>query len=265
MPNPSKTILFFGNEKLATGIVAEPLISQALINNGYEIEALVTGKEIPKHSAKLAVLAAYGKILPQSVLDEFPLGIINVHPSLLPQYRGPTPIEQAILDGTTKTGVSIMRLSSEMDAGLIYKQKAIHLRGNETKAALASQLQALGAELLLEVLPAVLDGSLKPRQQPHPERATYCKLIKKADGQLDWQKPAAQLEREVRAYTGWPGSFTKLADKDVIITQASVATTKPDKSLAIEAGDGNFLVIEKLKSAGKREMTAQEFLAGHAI
>ena len=104
-------IVFFGNEKLATGIPApEPLIRQAVEAAGFEIEQIVTGPltDLRPHEAQLAVLAAYGRMIPQRVLDEFPLGIINVHPSLLPQYRGPTPIEQAMLDGVEKTGVSIM-------------------------------------------------------------------------------------------------------------------------------------------------------------
>ncbi len=221
--NKTSPIIFFGNEKFATGLpAAEPIIQNSLRRAGYQIEEIVTTRTIPKHETTVAVLAAYGKILPQEVLDQFPLGIINVHPSLLPQYRGPTPIEQAILGGVAKTGVSIMKLTQKMDAGPIYKQKTLHLSGGESKAELAASLQRLGAELLLEVLPEIINGSLSPRQQPHPDRTTYSKLLKKSDGEIDWNKSAVRIEREIRAYLGWPGSRAKIAGKDVIITDVTV-------------------------------------------
>ncbi len=266
-------IVFFGNEKLATGVAPpKPLIRNAVSAAGFEIEQVVTGKltELKPHKAELAVLAAFGRIIPQSVLDQFPLGIINVHPSLLPQYRGPTPIEQALLEGIPKTGVSIMRLTAGMDEGPIYKQKALHLRGDESKAELTERLQQLGAELLIEVLPGIAAGTVKPRQQPHPDRATYSRKITKEDGILDFSKPAEVLEREIRAFAAWPKSRTKLADIDVIITSASVANYRgetgkaeiKDKQLVIYCGQ-DALVIHKLKPAGKAEMTAESFIAGY--
>lgn len=272
------SIIFFGNEKLATG-VAEPdrLVLQALETAGYEIEAAITSKLEPgaTFSSKIAVLAAYGHILPESLLDKFPLGIINIHPSLLPIYRGPTPIEQAILDGATDTGVSIMKLTSGMDAGPIYTQGKITLSRHESKQELTNKLQALGAELLVKVLPGIIDGSAEPVQQDE-SNASYGKKIAKADGEIDWSKSAMQIEREIRAYLGWPGSYTKLAGKDVIITQAhTVPQNSPNKKpgdietdsdgvLMIECADG-YLCVERLKPAGKREMTSREFLAGRRL
>ncbi len=270
-------IVFFGNEKLATGLpVVEKVIQNSLRQAGYQIEAVVTDKTIPAHTSKIAVLAAYGKILPQSVLDQFPLGVINVHPSLLPAYRGPTPIEQAILDGVDKTGVSIMRLTKDMDAGPLYAKKQVTLSGHETKAELATKLQHLGAELLLKVLPGILDGSSQPYAQHHPDRATYSHMLTKADGKIDWRKPAVQLEREVRAFLVWPRSYTTLAGKEVIITAAAVRPNYKlqtinyklgeafvlDKKLVIQTGEG-LLVIEKLQPAGGKQMTGAAFLAGH--
>lgn len=266
-------VVFFGNEKLATGLpTAQPVIRQAVEDAGFEIEQIVTGKlgELRSHKARLAVLAAYGQIIPQSVLDQFPLGIINVHPSLLPRHRGPTPIEQAILDGNAKTGVSVMLLTAGMDEGPIYKQKTVHLTGKESKSGLTEQLQKLGSELLVEVLPGIALGKLQPRQQPHPSRATYSRKLSKEDAVIDWSKPAEQIEREIRAYAGWPGSRTRLADKDVIITKAHIKkvsgtsgqATKLEKELIIYAGQ-DALVIDSLKPAGKSEMTGQAFLAGH--
>lgn len=274
MTNTSKTVVFFGNEKLATGLAApEPVIKEAIRKAGFEIEQIVTGppKSLQQHSSQIAVLAAYGHIVSSSLLEQFPLGIINVHPSLLPQYRGPTPIEQAILDGVTKTGVSIMKLSSRMDEGPLYKQKTIHLHGTESKAELTSQLQQLGADLIYEVLPLIVSGALKPRQQPHPQRATYSRKLVKEDGIIDWQKPAEVIERELRAYLGWPGSRTVLFDKEVTITEAIVAEGKgtpgtlhfTKKELLVYCGKGA-LNIKTLKPAGKKEMDVVAFLAGYS-
>lgn len=278
MKKISKTIVFFGNEKLATGLPqAEPVIRQAVESAGFTIEQVVTGKlsELKPHKSKLAILAAYGQIIPQRVLDEFPLGIINVHPSLLPQYRGPTPIEQAILDGVLKTGVSIMRLSAGMDEGPLYKQKTVHLSGTETKANLTKQLQKHGSDLLVDILPAIADGSLQPRQQPHPDRATYSRKLTKTDSIINWEKPAEVLEREIRAFAGWPGSRTTLFNKDVIVTEAhAILSTAPsakpgDITVVKDAGEigiatkNGTLWVTKLKPAGKKEMTAKEFTTGY--
>jgi methionyl-tRNA formyltransferase len=270
----SNKIVFFGNEKLATGLpTAEPIIRNAVLQAGFEIEQVVTGKlsDLRPHESQLAVLAAYGRIIPQSVLDQFPLGIINVHPSLLPLYRGSTPVEQAILDGATKTGVSIMQLTAGMDEGPIYKQKTVHLTGQESKAKLTSQLQQLGSELLTEVLPNIANGSLQPRSQPHPDRATYSRLLSKEDGVIDWNKSAEQLEREIRAFAGWPKSRTQLGGISLAITKAAV-TEMPGATpckLMVEKkrlliGTGNhWLEILAVQPDGKKDMKIEAFLAGY--
>lgn len=264
MKKRSETIVFFGNEKLATGIPpVQPIIQEAILEAGFEIEKAIKGdlSELGEHASKLAVLAAYGHIIPQSVLDQFPLGIINIHPSLLPEYRGSTPIEQAILDGKKTTGVSIMKLEAGMDTGPIYKQKTLHLSGDESKVELTERLQQLGAELLVEVLPSIADGSLKPRSQPHPDRATYSRLLTKADGVIDWSKPADVIAREIRAFLGWPQSRTTLGSVEVIITKAHASDTGTD--LSVRCGDDRFLAIDLLKPLGKKEMPARAFLAGY--
>lgn len=268
-----QNVVFFGNEKLATGIdQPDLLILKAVKDAGFKVEQVVTGKlsELKPHDAQLAVLAAYGRIIPQSVLDQFPLGIINVHPSLLPLYRGPTPIEQTILDGASKTGVSIMRLTAGMDEGPIYKQKSLQISGKESKLELTMTLHQLGAELISEVLTDIATGSLSPRQQPHPDRATYSHKITKENGVLDFTKSATRLEREVRAYAQWPKSRTQIAGIDVIVTSACIADLHgeagkieiKDKALVIYCAEGA-LQIDKLKPAGKAEMTALAFLAGY--
>lgn len=304
-------IVFFGNERLATSATTTAPTLKALIEADYQIEAvianhedavsrqkhdlevgpiaqnhkipvLLTGKQISlaeklsRHPADLGIVVAFGRIIPTEVINLFPKGILNIHPSLLPTYRGPTPIEQAILDGATVTGVSIMKLIPEMDSGPVYAQAQLKLKGHESKQQMANQLGQMGAQLLIKSLPAILSDSLIPEPQSE-SKASYCHLITKADGRIDWSKPAEQLEREIRAYLGWPGSHTTIAGKDVILTKAySVPVSHPEFQpghiepvpeagiITVECG-GGYLCIEKLKPAGKREMTAAEFLAGNQL
>lgn len=304
-------LIFFGNERLATGVTTDAPTLTALIAAGYdiaavvskyqpaqsrksrplEIEAVATQHNIPlllpakpsdildqlaAYDAQAGILVAYGKIIPQALIDLFPHGIINIHPSLLPLHRGPVPIEQVILDGTTKTGVSIMQLSAKMDAGPVYAQTQIQLSGHESKQELADRLLGLGKDLLLEQLPGILSGAANPVPQDE-SAATYDQLIAKSDGAVDWNRPAAPIERSVRAYLGWPGSTARLLDTDVIITATSVIPTPvtvaatpgtpfraPGGQLAVVTGQ-DALVIERLKPVGKREMTGQDFLAGHPL
>lgn len=298
-------IVFFGNERLGTGLSTNVSVLQSLIAAGYQITAVVVAQNVVGKSrnsrtleivqvaeannipvispsklseakdqiagfeAEAAVLVAYGKIVPSSIINIFPRGIINIHPSLLPKHRGPTPIESVILNGDTETGVSLMRLSAEMDAGPVYAQQSIKLSGNETKRELADRLIELGRDMLIEHLPTILDGSLEPQPQDEEQR-TYDNLIEKEDGQLDFQKSAVQLEREVRAYAGWPRSRANIGLQEVIVTKAHVVGTNgvagtmwlQDKQIGIYAGEG-VLVIDRLVPSGKKEMDARAFLAGY--
>jgi methionyl-tRNA formyltransferase len=305
MKKTSATIVFFGNERLATGVTTAAPTLQALIENHYRVAAVVSNfaenqprnarelevKKIaeqhdipvwlPKSPLSIAthleklkpdigVLVAYGKIVPEKIINIFPHGIINIHPSLLPLHRGPTPIESAMLQGESATGVSLMQLAKAMDAGPVFAQKKVVLTGNETKALLTAKLLNIGKDMLLEHLPAILDGSLSPKPQDD-SRATYDERITKEDGVIDWNKPAAVLEREIRAYLEWPKSRTELAGKEVTITEAHVITEhnrKPgdvhvDKNLLVVSCGQGSLVIDHLKPAGKPEMSAQAFLAGY--
>lgn len=308
MTSTSKTILFFGNERLATGVNTDLPVLRALVEADYEIAAIVTnytpsvGRQnrqlevaefanqhnipllIPKslseifdqlstYRAHVGVLAAYGKIVPQSVIDLFPAGIVNLHPSLLPLHRGPTPIESVILDAESTTGVSLMSLVKAMDAGPIYAQSVIELDGSETKQELADQLGQLGASMITELLPGILDGSVAAVPQDETT-ATYDELISKSDGILDWNKPAQRLTAEIRAFSGWPTSRTKLGPIEVTITAAhDVPATMPEKpghveilsdtnTIMVNTTDG-YLCIDRVKPAGKNEMTAAEFIRGY--
>jgi methionyl-tRNA formyltransferase len=308
---PMARIIFFGNERLSSGYKTTAPTLSALIEAGHDICAVVANYEAAKsrnsreleiktvadahgipvllpnkpaeiidqlraYGADIGVLVAYGRIVPQSVIDVFPHGIVNIHPSLLPQHRGSIPIEAAMLGGTEETGVSLMQLVKAMDAGPVYKQVIVELNGNETKQALTDRLLNAGKDALIECLPAILDGSLQPTPQDD-SKATYDNLLSSADSILDFNKSALQLEREVRAYAEWPKSRTTLAGKDVVVTQARVGQrpagsslvigsvfVTDDKDIGIQTSSG-VLVVEKLKPAGKQEMAAQAFLAGNKL
>ena len=218
--------------------------------------------ELKAFNAEIGVLVAYGRIIPQSIIDIFPKGILNIHPSLLPRYRGSIPIEQAILDGSTQTGVSVMGLVKEMDAGPIYAQQTVELTGAETKQELTQKLLTLGGQLVLDVLPSALDGTAQPTAQDE-SKATFTSLISKSDGHMDLAKPAAQLEREVRAYAVWPKSRLELYGHQVVVTKARVAQDNDDNLLIVAANPG-YLEIEELVAPSGKKMTGADFLRGYA-
>lgn len=303
----SKKILFFGNERLATGVSSSVPTLKALLSHGYEVPAVIVAQsqmaksrrtrrlevetvahehgiplispenlaaakdQLSGFGAAAAVLIAYGKIVPGEVLDLFPRGVINVHPSLLPRHRGPSPIESAILEGDRETGVSLMKLAPKMDTGPVYAQQTVSLSGQEGKQELADRLSALGAELITKHLPEVLDGLAEPLPQ-NEASATYDHLITKADGLMVWTKPAVRLEREVRAYAGWPRSRAELGQTPVVITKAHAESgggqpgslSVAGKQLGVYCGEG-LLVIDRLIPAGKKEMPATAFLAGYKL
>lgn len=237
------------------------------VGNKNELDELMAGCPF---MSKVAVLIDFGIIVSQEVIDYFPKGIINSHFSLLPQWRGADPITFAILSGQTKTGVSLMLINAGMDTGQLIRQQSLPIDAKATTPSLTIQLIELSHKLLAENLPAYLEGSLKARQQPHPDRATYSRKLTKEDGILDFKKSAPVLEREIRAFQEWPKSRTNLAGVDVIITKASVTDnigpaglpTVKNKQLIINCAE-DALLIEELKPAGKPAMSAQAFLAGY--
>jgi len=270
---------------------------QALIDNGYDVKAVIANYEVsrsrkareleiqsvakeynipvllpdrPKdiidqlagYHADAAVLVAYGRIIPQSVIDIFPRGILNIHPSLLPQYRGSTPIEQAILDGATETGVSVMGLVKEMDAGPIYAQQRVALSGTETKQELTQTLLTAGSQMIIDVLPRVLDGTARPRPQDE-SLATFTSLFTKADGYLDLSKSAERCEREVRAYATWPKSRLTYNEHQIIVTKARVAQGEHDGHLVLACQPGWLEILELIAPSGKT-MSGADFNRGYA-
>jgi methionyl-tRNA formyltransferase len=218
----------------------------------------------------VGVLIDFGIIVGQDVIDYFPFGIVNSHFSVLPEWRGADPISFAILSGQPKTGVSLMLIDQGMDTGKILATKSIPIEQTDTTPTLTDKLIVLSDEMLLHFLPLYVNGEVVPRQQSHPDRATYSRKLTKEDGIIDWSKPAAVIEREIRAFIDWPKSVTQLAGKDIVITKAHVmddsgvigAVEIRGKELIVYCGE-NALVIDRLKPAGKNEMTSEAFLAGH--
>ncbi len=225
-------------------------------------------------SPQLLVVAAYGLILPQWMLDWPATAAINVHASLLPRWRGASPIQQSILAGDAETGISIMRMTRGLDAGPVYSRRATKIAANESAGELHDRLAQLGAALLVETLPGVLSGTL--RAEPQDEsRATYAARIAKGDAVLDWSRPAIELERRVRAYNPWPVAEARTASGERLriwraAARAGRAGSAPGIVLAADAdgidvatADG-ILRVTSLQAPGGREMTAAAWLAAHS-
>lgn len=220
-------------------------------------------------SADVFVVAAYGKILPQAVLDIPRRGCVNVHASLLPKWRGPSPITSAILAGDPVTGASIMELVRKMDAGPVISRVEEAIQPEDTAGSLEGRLAALGARELVRVLPGWLEGTLAAEPQDEA-RATYCALVSKADGQLRAAMTAEEAERAVRAYHPWPGAYVELPEGRLAIWRAHVGPGEPGKpgafglierAPAIAFRDG-WLVLDEVQRPGGKRLTAQQYLAG---
>jgi len=217
------------------------------------------------------VVAAFGQILRQNVLDLPPHGCLNIHASLLPRWRGAAPIAAAILAGDTATGVTIMRVDAGLDTGPVLAQQEVTIRPDDTRAELGERLANAGAELLTETLPAYLAGDLQPRPQPE-EGVTYAERLRKEDGLLDWSRPATELDRRVRAFNPWPGAFTTLRGKRFKVLQTTPllewqGDAPPGTVIALADGAAvvtgkGALRLEAVQLAGKRPMDITAFLCG---
>jgi methionyl-tRNA formyltransferase len=220
----------------------------------------------------VAVVAAYGRILPKGVLEAPRLGCLNIHASLLPKLRGAAPIQWAIANGETETGVCLMQMDEGLDTGAVLARRAIPIAADETGGSLFDKLSALGRELLVTELPNFLAGKLTPVPQDHA-RHTLAPIIDKQDGALDWSKPAVELERRVRAFDPWPGTFTHVDGKLLKVLRARVAEGQGQpgevlragaEGLVVAAGQGA-LAIEELQLEGRKRMRAADFLAGFRV
>jgi methionyl-tRNA formyltransferase len=213
----------------------------------------------------LIIVAAYGQLISKSILDIPRLGCLNLHPSLLPKYRGPSPIQTAILNGDKTTGVTIILMDEKIDHGPIISQKEITIASDENYQTLEKKLAETAADFLIEILPRYIQGEIKPQTQDE-SKASYTKILTRQDGQIDWSKSAQEIERMVRAFYPWPGAWTYFNSQRVKILKAKAIEKKEivdaKKELILPTGEG-FLLIEILQPAGKKPMTGQEFFRGH--
>lgn len=293
MNNTSTKILFFGTDSFSVSALRH------LIEADYDIAAVITkpdsksgrGQKLTAPAVKTlalahdipvwqptrlldciddiaalgpitGVLSSYGKIVPQAIIDLFMPGIVNIHPSLLPAYRGPSPIETAILNGDQETGVSLMLLNAAMDAGPIYAQAHYPLSGQETQPELYEHLADLGSSLLLQHLPHILDGSLTPTEQLG--EVSYSKLLQKADATPDpGHVTAAQLERMIRAHLSFPKTKLTLNGQLLTVTSGHVSDD-PEHAIAVQCQDGLYLVVDSLIGPSGRRMSATDYLNGYA-
>ncbi len=227
-----------------------------------------------EQAPEVCALVAYGRIIKQPLLDVPRHGFINVHPSLLPRHRGPSPIQTALLEGDTITGVTIMRLDAGMDTGDMLLQEEMPIAPEDTGITLTERLAALGARMLVQALDAIERGEASYTPQDHTA-ATYCKMLSKADGRIDWSRPASRIHNLVRACLPWPVAQTTLGDTVLLIHETRCvdepATGEPGTILCIErdavvvaTGEGA-LAITRVQPPGKKPMPMGDFLRGHRL
>ncbi len=254
---------------LAYGI---PVWQPGSLKRPENIEALAA------YHADLYIVAAFGQILPQAVLDLPRSGTLNIHASLLPKYRGVSPIPEAILQGDTETGVTIMLIDAGVDTGPTLLQRTIPIAEDDTTGSLTIKLAELGARALLEALPLWIQGKITPQPQ-NEQLASYTHMLRKEDGEIVWDRPAIVLARAVRAYSPWPGAYTywrgkllKIISAYAVVSEAgeeakpgmvSLRKEHGRQALSVVTGNGLF-VVDQLQLEGKKAMSAGEFLRGYS-
>ena len=232
-------------------------------------------REIASLKPDIIVIAAYGRILPKMVVELPPWGCVNVHPSLLPRHRGPSPVAFTLLEGDEVAGVTLMRLDEGLDSGPIVAQEVEQILPRDTVGTLTDRLFREGAKLLVRTLPRYLQGDLVPRPQEEAQ-ATYARKLTKEDGVIRWELPAIGLWRQVRAYTPWPGSYTRWRGKLLKVLDAVPIPgrgSRPPGEVVLLDGDGmtpvgvvtgdGVLGLRRVQLEGKRDLDARDFLLGH--
>lgn len=235
-----------------------------------EAEEVAKLKEIP---ADIFVVAAFGQILSQEILDMPKYGCVNIHASLLPKYRGAAPIQWAVIDGEEKTGVTIQQMEAGIDTGDILYKKEYILDAKETGASLFDKLMVLGAEAIVEVLPLIEAGKITPISQKE-EEATHAAKLTKQLGEMDFTKSAVVLERLIRGLNSWPSAYTTFRGKQLKIWEAEVVPEVPGKpgtvvavdkqSFTVATGEGSLKILE-LQIEGKKRMPSKDFLLGYPV
>lgn len=229
-------IVFFGSDQYSEIV---------LKNLNHPVIATITPKSLDQiPQADIGILASFGAIISKKILNSFPQGILNVHPSLLPRYRGPAPVQTAILNGEKETGVTIIKMDEEIDRGPIVAQVKEKILPTDTSPSLYQRLFEKGANLLNEIL----ESPIITTPQDHA-RATFTKKFSREDGQIDWSKKADEIDRQIRAFTPWPGSYTFVNSKRLKILKAHLRNKK--------------LVLDEVQLEGKKPVTFRQFLQGH--
>lgn len=258
---------------------------QVIASPAIKIEALKRGIPVwqpdrirdfvwPIADIDLILVAAYAQIIPEKILDWPKYGCINIHGSLLPLYRGAACVQQAIIDGQEKTGITIMKMDAGLDTGAIIAQKEIPISDNDTAGSLYQKLAHLAGENILPIIKDFIAGNIMPQAQDNA-RATYVKMLKKEAGRIDWNKPALDIERFIRAMHPWPGAFSKLNDGQIVkIIKASGTTLNInkheigtlfsiEKKLAVQCGHDAIEILE-LQLEGKKAISGEQFLNGYS-
>jgi methionyl-tRNA formyltransferase len=268
------------------GMKAQALaVKELALRNGLLVMQPISLKDVAIQqdlkalNADVMVVAAYGLILPQVVLDIPKRGALNIHASILPRWRGAAPIQRALLAGDVETGITIMQMDAGLDTGPLLLSQSIAIRDDDTAGSLHGRLAALGAELIVRALDRMEDGGLSATPQPEAG-ATYARKIEKSEALLDWKEPASMLDRKIRAFNPFPGAGVKLGEVDLKLWRARAVGARegaggvqqaPGEVLAIEqagirvaCGQGDLMLAELQKPGGKR-LDAQTFLRGFPI
>ncbi len=243
-----------------------PVIQPEKLRGSEELQQIIS------LGADIIVTAAFGQILPKELLEAPRLGCINVHASLLPQYRGGAPIHQAIIDGQDTTGVTIMYMAEKLDAGDIISQQEIVIEDTDHTGSMFEKLSEVGRELLKATLPSIIDGT-NPRIRQDESKVTYASNISREQERIDWSKEARTIYNQVRGLHPWPVAYTTFEDANFKIWWAQVGTTSNDREpgevvaihkdhFEIATGEGGSLAVYDVQPAGKKRMTAQEYLRG---
>lgn len=260
--------------------VAASAVKQCAMRHGVPVEQPATLKDadaverLKQWSADLMVVAAYGLLLPQSVLQTPRLGCINIHASLLPRWRGAAPIQRAISAGDTQSGVTIMQMEAGLDTGPTLLARPTPIAARETAASLHDRLAALGAQALLDALDEIMLDKATPRAQP-AEGVTYAAKIRKEEASIDWTRSAPEIDRQIRAFNPWPIAQTQWNGQQLRVWEAvpieSLAIATPGTVLATGAGGidvgtgGGVLRLTRVQAAGRKAMSAAEFLKAHRL
>jgi methionyl-tRNA formyltransferase len=256
-------------------ILTPPPVKTEALKHGipvYQPEK-ISGFEFPDNNIDLIVVAAYAQIIPKRILDLPKYGCVNVHGSLLPYCRGAACVQQPIIDGQEKTGVTIMLMDEKLDTGPIIGQKEIMIKDEDTAGTMMDKLANLGGKILVPLLKDYISGKIKPIPQD-ANKATYVKTLKKENGKIDWNKPAAEVERFIRAMQPWPGAFSLIGNKTIkfLKTGSKPLDTKKYKvgelfidngKLFVECSDKALEIIE-LQIEGKNPMASGQFVCGYA-